>query len=884
MIDELRQKYLAFFEQKGHLLYPGASLKSDDPTLLFTSAGMVQFKPYFLGATPKFAGFDGVWHRVVTDQKCLRVNDIENVGRTLRHHSFFEMLGNFSFGDYFKSEAISWAWEFLTSPAHLGLDPERLHVTVYLDDDEAWSVWHDEIGIPAERISRWGESENFWPADAVSQGPNGPCGPCSEIFYDRGPAFGSEDETGPNTGTGDRFIELWNLVFTQYDRQDGGLLEPLPQRNIDTGLGFERLVAVMSGTVDAYASELFQPTIRRLEQLSGKPYLGPESVSHRVVADHVRAVSFAISDGIMPANDGAGYVIKMLLRRASRHAWLLGLREPVLYQLVTQVVEAMGAAFPEVAQGRERIQGIVRAEEEQFLRTLEAGIERVRNLLDELGGSVLPGEVAFDLWQTYGFPLDLTQEMAAERAVSVDAAGYEAARELARAASRGTQEAATLFTAGSDVLGRLAAEHGETGFAGYGRQTLESRVIGLVVDGEQTGELQEGETGLVLLAETPFYAQGGGQVGDSGKLAWEGGAAMISDTTRSSQGLYLHHAKVVRGSLASGATVHASVSPGRLDTEKHHTATHLLHAALRKVLGTQVAQAGSLVEADRLRFDLTHARAITPAQLRQVETLVNDWIQADLPVGQQVLPLAEARELGAMMLFGEKYGNEVRLVSIGDASAAVSLELCGGTHVQRSGQIGSLFITEESAVSAGVRRIEARAGNPAVHYVQEQRERLAGLAATLGAPLADIEERVARLQGDLRSARTENKTLRDRLAATQASSTSVEKGEAAGLHYATQLLHDLDAAALRNAADTLLQQPGLDVAVVASGPMLVVKTSEAARTRGAHAGNLAREIAQLAGGRGGGKPDLAQAGVKDQGALPQALAALPGILLAQTAS
>ena len=377
VINELRQKYLEFFKSKEHLIYPSSSLKSDDPTLMFTSAGMVQFKPYYLGATPKFAGYEGIWHRVTTAQKCLRINDIENVGRTLRHHSFFEMMGNFAFGDYFKKEAAQWAWEFLTDPKWLGFDPNKLYVTVYTDDDEAFGIWHKHVGLPAEKISRWGESENFWPANAVSDGPNGPCGPCSEIFYDRGPEYGTPDEDGPNTGGGDRYIEIWNLVFTQFDRQDGGKLEPLPLKNIDTGLGFERLVAVMSSVEDAYASGLFQPTIQKVAELSKQPYQGTKSVSHRVIADHVRAVTFSITDGVMPANEGAGYIIKMLLRRAARHAWILGFREPVLYTLVDQVIEAMGETYPEIINGRERVQGIIKNEEEQFLRTLESGIVRV---------------------------------------------------------------------------------------------------------------------------------------------------------------------------------------------------------------------------------------------------------------------------------------------------------------------------------------------------------------------------------------------------------------------------------------------------------------------------------------------------------------------------
>jgi len=883
-INELRAKYLRFFEGKGHLAYPSAPLKSDDPTLMFTSAGMVQFKPYFLGATPKFAGVDGIHHRVTTAQKCLRINDIENVGRTLRHHSFFEMMGNFSFGDYFKREAASWAWEFMTDPAWLGLDPARLYVTVYADDDEAFEVWTDHVGVPAERISRWGEDENFWPANAVSEGPNGPCGPCSEVFYDRGPEFGSDDEDGPNTGSGDRFIEVWNLVFTQFDRRDGGALEPLPQKNIDTGLGFERLAAVMTGAEDAYATELFQPTIRRVAELSGVPYRGVESVSHRVVADHLRAVVFAVSDGVLPANDGPGYVVKMLLRRASRHAWLLGLHEPVLHTLVDAVVAAMGEAYPELVDGRERVQGILRTEEEQFLRTLESGMERVGQLLDQLDGRTLDGATAFDLWQTYGFPLDLTQEMAAERGIRVDREGYEAARERARDVSRGGRQAAELFAASRDTLGALAERVDETAFLGYTELAADATVQAVLSDEQEVAGLAEGDSGIVVLDRTPFYAEGGGQIGDSGKLEWDGGAAVVSSATRSSQGFILHHARVVRGRLRAQQRLHARVDPARRETEKHHSATHLLHAALRSVLGTHVAQAGSLVTPDRLRFDFSHPQALRTEQIDQVEALANRWIQADVPVDWRVVPIAEARETGAMMLFGEKYGHEVRMVTMGgDHEAdgkAVSIELCGGTHVRRTGEIGSLLVTSEEAVSAGVRRIEASVGMAALRLHQDQRSQQQRLARSLGGGPAELEERTLKLQADLKQAQRDAAQLRDRLAAAQTSgaAATTEVKEAGGFRYATATLDGLDAAALRGAADTLLGKSGADVVVVGSGSMLVAKVSDAARERGAHAGNLIREVARAVGGGGGGRPDMAQAGVKDPSALAGALAAVPDAL------
>ena len=881
--DDLRQKYLEFFRSKQHLHYPSASLKSDDPTVMFNVAGMQQFKPYFQGATPKFPGVEGVWPRVTTSQKCMRAggkdSDIENVGRTRRHHTFFEMLGNFSFGDYFKREAITWAWEFLTSPEWLGLPPGKLYATVFETDDEAYAIWRDEVGIPETRLSRWGEGENFWPANAISDERLGPCGPCSEIFYDRGPAFGSADETGPNTGSGDRYIEIWNLVFTQYNLE-GGVLTPLPQQNIDTGSGFERVVTVVSGAQDAYATELFQPTIRRLVELSGVAYNDIESVQHRIIADHVRSVSMCISDGILPANDGAGYVIKMLIRRASRQAYILGLREPVLYKLVAGVVEAMGSAYPEVRDAQRRIEGILKAEEVQFLRTLESGILRVSQLLDGLGGTELPGDVAFDLWQTYGFPLLLTEEMAEERGVTVDRAGYEMARGTARETSRASREGGALFAA-QDAFGRVAEAHGPTIFTGYTERDAFTSVLALVREGAELNKALEGKTVQVVLDTTPFYAEGGGQIGDAGALEWPGGKAMVSTTTKTKGGVFVHHARVLRGTLTTDTSVRAVVDPSRSETEKHHTATHLLHAALRSVLGTHVAQAGSLVAPDRLRFDFSHPKALTGDEVTRIETLVNRWVQSDLQVSWREMPIAEARESGAMMLFGEKYGEQVRMVTVASANGerGVSRELCGGTHVPRTGTLGVFLITAEESVSAGVRRLEALVGEAALVYLRGLREGVAATAQALGVKPDGVTGRVERLQGDLKARERDNAALRDKLAAAQTQGGArSEIQEAGGFRYSTVQLEGLDAGALRNAADALLERSGADIVVLASGPLLVTKVSKAAEGRGAHAGKLVGEIAKRAGGGGGGRPNLAQAGIKDPSRLAAALAAVPEIL------
>lgn len=884
--NELRQLYLDFFKERDHLIYPSASLNSEDPTLLFTAAGMVQFKPYFLGATPKFAGFDGVWHRTTTAQKCIRINDIENVGRTLRHHSFFEMMGNFSFGDYFKKEAASWAWEFLTEV--LEFDKEKLYVTIYggegqEDDEEAFRVWTEDVGVPAEKISRWGEDENFWPANAVSDGPNGPCGPCSEIFYDRGPEFGSEDEVGPNTGSGDRFIEIWNLVFTQSDRQEDGSLVPLPQNNIDTGLGFERLVAVINGFPDAYASDLFQPTIQKVAELSGVEYKGQESLSHRVIADHIRAVTFSISDGVLPTNDGAGYIVKMLLRRAARHAYLLGIREAVLYTLVDQVVEAMGEAYGELEPAKERVAGIIKTEEELFLRTLESGIRRVNTIFDEMNSEnskELDGAIAFDLWQTYGFPLDITEEMAEEHGITVDRAGYEAASEQAKLASKGDVNTDSIFAAQKDTLGILAKEHGESVFVGYDKTNTSATAIALVAKNRDLLEkAQEGDELIILLDQTPFYAESGGQIGDAGTIDWADGRAIVKSTSKSPEGLFIHDVVIAKGTLQAGTVVTATVDLRRTEIEKHHTATHLLHEALQQVLGNHVAQAGSLVEPERLRFDFSHPKALDPDELEKIEHMVNDWIQENLAVSWQTMPKEEASKLGAQMLFGEKYGDVVRVVSIGEADANMSREFCGGTHTTATGNIGAFMITSEEAVSAGVRRIEAVSGQAIVTTMQGLRASNQATAKQLNTSTANISERIEKLQADLKASQRDNATLRDKLAAAQTSGgASQEVYEAGGYSFTTAILEGLDSNALRNAADNMLQKSGADIVVLASGQLLVTKVSKDAQGRGANAGSIIREVASVAGGGGGGRPDMAQAGVKDTGKLPDAMAAVAGIL------
>ncbi|MER3444762.1 MAG: alanine--tRNA ligase, partial [Meiothermus sp.] len=748
---EIREKFLSFFQGKGHLRLPSFSvIPHDDPTLLFINAGMTPLKPYFMGKKPVFAGHEGEWYRVTTCQKSVRTGDIENVGRTNRHQTVFEMLGNFSFGDYFKKEAIEWAWEFLTGPEWLGLDPDRIYVTIYQDDDEAFEHWTKGVGLPESRLHRFGADENFWPQDAPTKGPNGPCGPCSEIYYDRGPEFGSDTWADYyETRESNRFVEIWNLVFPQYNRKDGGVLEPLPKPNIDTGMGLARVAMVLQGVTDFYETDEFIPLIRRIVELSGVSYEGPSSLAHRVIAEHARAVTFILSDGAHFSNTGRGYVVRRLLRRAVRYGYLLGLREPFMHGLAGVVAEVMGGVYPETRENLPGVQRQIRLEEERFLETLEAGIKRLDGMLAGLkAGDTLPGKDAFTLYDTYGFPLDLTLEIADERGIKVDTKGYERALEEAQElARRNMAFERDLFKQSNEALAALAKDYGGTVFVGY-EQTEAQAEVKLLLAGDQT--LEEAPAGAevqVVLDRTPFYAEGGGQVGDSGVLEWAEGWARVSTTQKNSDGIFLHVARVQEGTLKAGTPVRALVDAQRRDTEKNHTATHLLHAALRAVLGTHVQQKGSYVGPDRLRFDFSQFEPIDPKDLARVEMLVNRWIQADFPVTYAYKGLEEARKEGAMALFGEKYADVVRVVSVeGGVEGVSSKELCGGCHVRRTGEIGAFVIRSDEAVAAGVRRVEALTGVGAVQYVREQLERLGSLSRELGVSPEGLAERVGKLQ------------------------------------------------------------------------------------------------------------------------------------------
>ena len=877
---EIREKFLRFFESKGHLRLPSFSVvPQDDPTLLFINAGMTPLKPYFLGKKPVFPGHEGEWYRVTTCQKSVRTGDIENVGRTNRHQTVFEMLGNFSFGDYFKKEAIEWAWEFLTRPEWLGLDPERIYVTIYKDDDEAFAHW-TRVGVPPEKIHRFDADENFWPQNAPTKGPNGPCGPCSEIYYDRGPAFGSDTWADYyQTRESNRFVELWNLVFPQYDRKDGGVLEPLPKPNIDTGMGLSRVAMVLQGVTDFYETDEFQPLIAKIVELTGVSYEGPSSVAHRVIAEHARAVAFILSDGVHFSNTGRGYVVRRLLRRAVRFGYLLGLHEPFMYQLAEVVAEVMGGVYPELKENLTSVQRQIKIEEEQFLRTLESGIKRLDAMLANLGpGDTLPGREAFTLYDTYGFPLDLTIEIAAERGIQVDTEGFEQAleeqQERARAAATFSKE---LFMKSNEALAALAADYGGTKFVGY--EDLEAQAqVKLLLVGEQTiEEAPAGTEVQVVLDKTPFYAEGGGQVGDAGVLEWEGGWAKVATTRKNPDGIFLHMARVEEGSLKAGTVVRALVDAHRRDTEKNHTATHLLHAALRAVLGPHVQQRGSYVGPDRLRFDFSQFEPISPKDLARVELLVNRWIQADFPVSYTYKPLEEARKEGAMALFGEKYGDVVRVVSVeGAVDNVTSKELCGGCHVRRTGEIGALVIVAEESVAAGVRRIEALTGTGAIRYVREMLDRVGGLARELGTSPEHLRERVNKLQDELKAREKEVEKLKLELARAQLGGTAaVALKEAGGYRFLAVKLEGLEAGALRGAADELLDRHQADLVAVGSGQNLVIKVSKAAQERGLDAGVVMKQLSAAAGGRGGGKGPLAQGGGFDLdkafGALEQAL-------------
>ncbi|MED4953637.1 alanine--tRNA ligase [Paenibacillus sp. FSL R5-0527] len=860
--SEIRSKWLEFFAGKGHKIEPSASLvPHNDPSLLWINAGMAPLKPYFDGRVKPENP------RLANSQKCIRTNDIENVGKTRRHHTFFEMLGNFSIGDYFKEEAITWAWEFLTGPQWIGFDPERLSVTVYPEDEEAYKLWNEKIGIPAERIVKL--EDNFWDIG------EGPCGPCTEIFYDRGDAYGdlSDPEMYPG-GENERFLEVWNLVFSQFNHNKDGSYTPLPNKNIDTGAGLERFASILQNVDSNFDTDLFQPIIAKTAAMAGIEYKAAEDsdVAMKVIADHIRTVAFAVADGVLPSNEGRGYVIRRLLRRAVRYGKLIGLDKPFMFGLVETVGEIMGSYYPDVVTKREFIEKVIHNEEERFHETLSDGLAILAEISGEAkaaGRTLISGTDAFKLYDTYGFPLDLTEDFAAEQGLSVDREGFEAAMEEQRERARKARHESGSMKVQGGVLADFTTK---TEFVGYNELEVNTTIVAIIADETFVDTLASGKTGQIILEVTPFYAESGGQVSDQGIIRGESGSAKVEGLFKAPHGQHVHQVTVESGELRVGMSVTAAVDKEqRAQTVKNHTATHLLHKALKETLGEHVNQAGSLVEPQRLRFDFSHLGSISPEELAEIERRVNEQIWKALPVSTLLKPIDEAKAMGAMALFGEKYGDIVRVVKVGD----YSLELCGGCHVNNSAEIGLFKIVSESGIGSGVRRIEAVTGRGAYLFLDGQLDLLNQAAGLLKANVSDVPKRIEGLYQQLKELSRENESLQSKLSAIEAgelTSKVVSIGE-------TRLLAAKVQAgsmeALRGLADELKAKLP-DAVLVLGAPMddkvnFVVAVPKVAVGRGLHAGKLVKEIAAVCGGGGGGRPDMAQAGGKDAGKLDEAL-------------
>lgn len=865
--SQIRSDFLEFFKGKGHTIVPSAPLvPGNDPTLLFTNSGMVQFKDVFLGAEKRS------YVRAADVQRCLRAggkhNDLDQVGYTARHHTFFEMLGNWSFGDYFKKDAIAWAWELLTQVWKL--PAERLLVTVYQTDDEAYALWRDMVGVPEERIVRIGDnkgapfaSDNFW-----QMADTGPCGPCTEIFYDHGDHIAGGPPGSPDED-GDRFIEIWNLVFMQFDRQPDGTLVPLPAPCVDTGMGLERLAAILQHVHTNYEIDLFQALIRKASELTGTADL--ENKSLRVIADHIRACSFLIVDGVLPSNEGRGYVLRRIIRRALRHGWMLGVRQPFFSKLVPTLVEQMGEAYPELPAAADTVTRALQAEEERFAETLDAGMKIFEDVAGKASNGVIPGVDAFRLYDTYGFPLDLTQDIARERDLTVDIAGFDAAMEQQRETAR----AAGKFGGGVTLPAELVATLSPTLFLGYDRLQADGlTVLALLKDGRPVQSADAGDAVIVITNQTPFYAESGGQVGDTGVLTGNGVRLAVDDTQKFAGQFHGHV-----GTLSEGGLKVGDVLSGQVDGERrgatilNHSATHLLHAALREVLGSHVQQKGSLVAPDRLRFDFSHFQPISAEELAVIERKVNQQVRANNAAEVHNMGMQEALDFGAMALFGEKYGEHVRVLKMGDYST----ELCGGTHVNRTGDIGLFKITSEGGVSAGVRRIEAVTGQGALDYVDAEEARLAEAAELLGGSAADVVEKIRALGQRQKQLERELEAVKAKVAAGATADLSGQAVEVAGVKVLAARLEGFDAKALRDAMDRLKQQLGDAVIVLAGaqdGKAALVAGVNGSAMGKVKAGELLSHIASQIGGKGGGRPDLAQGGGEDGPALATALAAV----------
>ncbi|MCT8536604.1 alanine--tRNA ligase [Glaesserella parasuis] len=860
--SEIRQAFLEFFQSKGHTIVPSSSLvPENDPTLLFTNAGMNQFKDVFLGLDKRS------YNRATSSQRCVRAggkhNDLENVGYTARHHTFFEMLGNFSFGDYFKPDAIAFAWEFLTSPQWLALPKEKLWVTVYETDDEAYDIWNREIGVPAERIVRIGDnkgapyaSDNFW-----QMGDTGPCGPCTEIFYDHGDHIwggppGSAEEDG------DRFIEVWNVVFMQFNRQADGTLKKLPKPSVDTGMGLERISAVLQHVNSNYEIDIFQALIKEIASLLNVTDLDNKSL--RVIADHIRSCAYLIADGVMPSNEGRGYVLRRIIRRAVRHGNILGAKSAFFYQLVPTLAKAMGQAGEILTQKQAHIQKALKAEEDQFARTLERGLALLEDALAKVENKVLSGEVAFKLYDTYGFPLDLTADVCRERSITIDEAGFE--REMQ--AQRARAQASSNF--GTDYNYVIKVD-GSTEFKGYEVTECEATVVALFSNGKAVEAIQSGENAVVVLDRTAFYGESGGQVGDSGVIASEICNFEVNDTQKYGQ-VFGHIGQLASGTLSVGDKVKAEVNTTRRHAiTLNHSATHLLHSALRQVLGDHVAQKGSLVSENSLRFDFSQGEAISKADLEEIERIINTKIRENIVVTTEVMDLESAKQKGAMALFGEKYGDRVRVV---DMTAAFSVELCGGTHVKQTGEIGLFKVVSEGAVAAGVRRIEAVTGENAIGLLHQQQQILNQSAELLKADTASLVEKIQQLQEKSKKVEKELQQLKDKLAAQAGGELAKQAQQINGVNVVVQRLENVDAKALRTMVDDLKNQLGSAVIVFATQTdekvnLIVGVTKDL--TDKVNAGELVGLMAQEVGGKGGGRADMAMAGGSQPENITQAL-------------
>ena len=860
---EIRQAFLTFFEEQGHTIVPTSSLvPGNDPTLLFTNAGMVPFKDVFLGRDPR------PYVRATSAQRCVRAggkhNDLDNVGYTARHHTFFEMLGNFSFGDYFKRDAIRFAWVFLTET--LGLPKDKLWVTVHISDDEAERIWKDEIGIDPERFSKLDE-DNFW-----QMGDTGPCGPSSEIFFDHGPEVWGGPPGSPEED-GDRYIEIWNLVFMQFDRDAQGTLNPLPKPSIDTGMGLERVAAVMQGVHSNYEIDLFQNLLQAAAKATGHPDTATPSL--RVIADHIRSCAFLIADGVLPSNEGRGYVLRRIIRRAIRHGHKLGAVEPFFHKLVEALDAEMGDAYPELREASDQIARVLLKEEEQFARTLDHGMGLLNAALAELDGKVLPGETVFKLYDTYGFPFDLTADVCRERGVSLDEDGFQQALEAQRERAR----AASQF--GADYSASIELE-GETAFTGYDRLEDQAKVTALVdSEGNPLAALEAGQKGVVVLDRTPFYGESGGQVGDTGYLYVDGGRFQVTDTQKQS-GHHLHQGMMVEGSLSVGASVRGEVDASlRTATIRNHSATHLLHKALRMVLGDHVQQKGSLVNAERLRFDFSHFEPMTAEQLAEVERLVNEQILANAPTKTEQMSLDQAKAKGAAALFEAKYAENVRVLTIG--ADDFSIELCGGTHVARSGDIGCCHVMSEVGIASGVRRIEAITGENALAHFREQEARLERLGERLKTKPEQVEARVESLVERNRSLEKELEQLKAKLASAAGSDMLSQVQEVNGVKLLATQLDGVSGKDLRGILDQLKNKLSsgviiLGVADQAAGKVSLIAGVTQDLTGRVKAGELVNHVASQVGGKGGGRPDMAQAGGSQPDALPDALKSVPAWL------